>query len=291
MLQRARSTARRWLRRSGAPSEPVSHRDAADDALRHATAELAAVAHRLDASVASIALELQRLRDLTARVAAHHDAIEALGHRRRRDLGDALDRLATATTAELVARSMTAARTFDHPHDTLRWALSQAPPDGLALEFGVGAGTTLRIITPTRPRGTVFGFDSFKGLPETWRTHFDAGTFAVDAPPVVPHAELVIGLFEDTLPVWAAEHPEPLAFLHLDADLYSSTATVLEHIGDRLVDGTIVVFDEYFNYPGWPDHEHRAWTEFVERSGVGFAYVAYTRDDEQVVVRITRTGT
>jgi Macrocin-O-methyltransferase (TylF) len=128
-----------------------------------------------------------------------------------------------------------------------------------------------------RPPGTVFGVDSFAGLPEAWRTDFDTGTFAVDEPPVVPHAELVVGLFEDTLPGWLADHPEPLAFVHLDADLYSSTATVLELLAGRLVEGSIVVFDEYFSYPGWPEHEHRAWSEFVERTGTAFLRGLYAR--------------
>lgn len=146
------------------------------------------------------------------------------------------------------------------------------------------------MITPTRPRGTVYGLDSFAGLPETWRTDFEAGTFAVDELPEVQHARLVVDLFEDTLPGWVAQHPEPVVFMHIDADLYTSTATVLEHIGKRLCEGSVIVFDEYFNYPGWPEHERRAWTEFVERTGTEFTYAAYTRDDEQVVVRVAKPG-
>ena len=48
-----------------------------------------------------------------------------------------------------------------------------------------------------------------------------------------------------------------------------------------------MVFDEYFNYPGWEDHEHRAWTEFVARTGTSSTTSGYTADDEQVSVRIT----
>jgi SAM-dependent methyltransferase len=298
MLERVRLAAARRLshltrlsRERGTAAAPGADDDGvAADALRGSVDELAAVSRQLAAAVASLTGEVRGLRGLSADLAAQRDAIEDLQRRQRRDLGYALDRLATATTAEFVARHLATARAFDDPAATLRWALSQAPPDGLALEFGVGSGTTLRIITPTRPRGTVFGFDSFAGLPETWRTDFEAGTFALDEPPEVPRAELVVGAFEETLPGWAAGHTDPVVFLHLDADLYTSTATVLEHLGDRLVEGSIVVFDEYFNYPGWPEHEHRAWTEFVERTGTAFTYEGYTRDNEQVVIRVTKPG-
>jgi hypothetical protein len=50
--------------------------------------------------------------------------------------------------------------------------------------------------------------------------------------------------------------------------------------------GTVIVFDEYFNFPGWRNHEYRAWTEFVARTGTEFDYLGYTADNEQVVVRI-----
>jgi len=49
---------------------------------------------------------------------------------------------------------------------------------------------------------------------------------------------------------------------------------------------SVIVFDEFFNYPGWQDHEHRAWMEFVAREEVRFRYEAFTFDNEQVVVVI-----
>jgi hypothetical protein len=61
------------------------------------------------------------------------------------------------------------------------------------------------------------------------------------------------------------------------------------YVGPRLRPGSIVVFDEYFNYPGWEEHEHRAWMEYVELEGLRFGYEGYTVDHEQVVVRVTAT--
>ena len=48
----------------------------------------------------------------------------------------------------------------------------------------------------------------------------------------------------------------------------------------------MLVFDEFFNYPGWQLHEFRAWTEFIEQTGRTFEYLAYTGNNEQVVVRL-----
>ncbi len=133
---------------------------------------------------------------------------------------------------------------------------------------------------------TVAGFDIFTGLPETWRTGFPAGEFAQAEVPDIPAAQLVIGLFEDTLPGFLAQNDEQIAFMHLDCDLYSSTKTVLDLAGDRLAPDAVVLFDEFFNYPGWQRHEFRAWNEFIAQTGRTFEYLAYTGNNEQVVVRL-----
>ncbi|WP_420880709.1 class I SAM-dependent methyltransferase [Rhodococcus sp. (in: high G+C Gram-positive bacteria)] len=231
---------------------------------------------------------LDELAHARGQVAAVSERLDVLEQRTRRDITHALDIRATAESAQFVLDHMRTAPVFRHPHDTLRYALELVKLDGLALEFGVAGGTTLRIVSESlRATGhEVWGFDVWTGLPETWRTGFPAGEFAQQDVPSVPGAQLVSGLFEDSLPGFLAEHPGPVAFAHLDADLYSSTRTVLDLLGDRLVPGSVLVFDEYFNYPGWQEHEHRAWTEFVDRTGVRFDYLAYTADHEQVVVRI-----
>jgi predicted O-methyltransferase YrrM len=193
---------------------------------------------------------------------------------------------AARESAEFVRDHMGAVSHFGHPHATLEYALSLAPEGGLALEFGVYSGTTLGIISKHRDGRQVYGFDSFEGLPEDWRAAFPAGRFAVDAPPEVPGAELVVGWFADTLPGFLDSHDGSVDFLHVDADLYSAAVTVLDHVGPRLRPGSIIVFDEFFNYPGWQRHEFKAWEEYVARTGLLFEYVAYTYDNEQVVVKV-----
>lgn len=230
-------------------------------------------------------------RELTAALTAEADrvirSVQDVEFRSRRDLWAAAEREAAASSERFAREAMPKVPTFDDPIATLKYALSLAPAEGMALEFGVYSGRTLTVIAAAREGKQVFGFDSFQGLPEDWRSHLPAGTFKTEHVPDVPRAELVIGWFEDTLGDFLAHHPDPVAFVHLDADLYSSTVTALEHVGPRLRPGTVIVFDEYFNYPGWEQHEHRAWQEFVAKSGIEFQYAAYTYNDEQVVLTVT----
>ncbi|MFC9786937.1 class I SAM-dependent methyltransferase [Rhodococcus sp. NPDC127528] len=243
----------------------------------------------LSATNGELARVLSELALARTQIATVGERLAELEERERRDITHALDVRAAADTAAFVLDRMPTAEVRWDPHETLRYALDLVRGDGLALEFGVASGTTLTIVAEMlRPAGhDVFGFDVFTGLPEAWRTGFPAGEFARESVPAVPGAQIVEGLFEDTLPGFLASHPGPIAFAHLDADLYSSTATVLGLIGNRLRPGTVLVFDEFFNYPGWQQHEYRAWTEFVDRTGVRFEYLAYTGNHEQVVVRVT----
>ena len=94
------------------------------------------------------------------------------------------------------------------------------------------------------------------------------------------------GLFDATLPGFLEEHQGPIAFLHIDCDIYSSTDTVLRATENRLVEGSIIAFDEFFNYHGWRLHEYKAFNEFIERTGYSFEYLGFS--GTEVSVRITK---
>jgi hypothetical protein len=72
----------------------------------------------------------------------------------------------------------------------------------------------------------------------------------------------------------------------MDCDLYDSAKIVFDLLGDRIAPGTIIVFDEYFNYPDWRLHEYKAFQEFVTRKGVKYEYIGLVPFQEQVAVRI-----
>jgi hypothetical protein len=229
----------------------------------------------------------QAQEDLRRLIGRTVDRVGELEIRMRRDITLAGDQHAALEASVFATEQMTTAKQCAYAHETFEYALTLAPAGGLALEFGVYSGATLKVIAAARGGEQVFGFDSFKGLPSDWRSGFPAGIFQVEDPPDVPGADLVIGLFEDTLPEFLESHAGVVDFLHVDSDLYSSAKTVLDQVGPRLAVGSIIVFDEFFNYPGWRQHEYRAWAEYVERTGVQFDYRAYSSDNEQVVVQIT----
>lgn len=188
----------------------------------------------------------------------------------------------------------------------LAYAMNELAPkldlDSLWLEFGVWRGGSLSFISKTSKRlgrrRKVYGFDSFRGLPETWRTStgilgdswakrwvakgaFDLGGEAPELFVDTSAAAFVVGWFNESIPPFMAEETGPVSFVHVDSDLYSSAITALSAVTPRLVSGAVIVFDELINYPGFRDGEIRAlyeWLhspEFRDSSLTGIQVVGY----------------
>ena len=190
-------------------------------------------------------------------------------------------------TADYIEKYMICVPTFPHPEDILNFALSQISKRGLVLEFGVYSGNTINQIAKKLSDTIIYGFDSFEGLPENWRSGFYKGTFKRKEMPIVePNVELIVGWFDDTLKDFVKEHNQYCSFLHIDCDLYSSTKTIFEELGNYIQTGTVILFDEYFNYPGWKNGEFKAFQEFVGKNSVRYEYIAYCDGMEQVAVKI-----
>jgi hypothetical protein len=148
---------------------------------------------------------------------------------------------------------------------------------GLMLEFGVFSGSTINFMAK-KTTNTIYGFDSFEGLPESWgRTDmiFNKGAFNLKGklPKVHQNVKLIKGWFNETLPKFLEEHTGPITFLHIDCDLYSSTKTIFDLVKGRLAPGCVIVFDELLNYPGWEIHEWKAWWEMVDETGIKYEWI------------------
>lgn len=150
-----------------------------------------------------------------------------------------------------------------------------AAGSGLYLEFGVYKGKSINRIAQRIEPGPVYGFDSFRGLPERWdrgRDAYEAGHFDVGGliPNVWPNAKLIPGFFEESLPGWLEQNGAEIAFVHIDCDLYSSAKYVLTQIDPFIVPGTVILFDEICDwrdegiYQLWEEGEWQALNEWLE---------------------------
>ena len=179
-------------------------------------------------------------------------------------------------------------RVASHRFELLDTAIDSVHVNGLWLEFGVWKGESINRIA-VRSGQPVFGFDSFEGLPRAWSLRAPAGQFSLagELPPVRNGVTLIKGWFDQTLPRFWQEHPtEPIAFVHVDCDLYQSALTVLRSLKDRLVEGSILVFDEFCK-PGWiPDDEARAWREIRKETGIRFRWLGCATTGS-VALRVT----
>jgi O-methyltransferase len=127
-----------------------------------------------------------------------------------------------------------------------------------------------------------FGFDSFAGLPEIEGNDRQAGIFVsgdyrasrdqveqllIEHGFDMERAALVEGYFDQSLtPELKHQHQMgPAALVMIDCDLYQSTVPTLAFIADRLQEGTILLFDDWYCFGDSEQHgERRAFTEFLE---------------------------
>lgn len=150
----------------------------------------------------------------------------------------------------------------------------------LYLEFGVYEGASMAYFSDhLRHVDTrLFGFDSFEGLPEVWGPN-PKGTFTTNGsvPRFVDHrVQFVKGWFHETLPSFLQRpdvarmlaDPKFNVFVHLDADLYSSTLFVLTTLWHH-------VRDYYFCFDEFMGHELRALQDFRSAYPALVSFYAY----------------
>ena len=202
----------------------------------------------------------------------------------------ALREAALADTVAYITEAMPEAMIMADEFEVLAHAVKHAPDSGLVLEFGVRTGTTINYVAERMPGRALHGFDSFEGLPEDWTgwTQKEGSFGGEGLPSVADNVTLVHGWFEDSLGPFLETNDAPVALIHIDSDLYSSAKTVLDALAPRFRPGSIIVFNEYFNYPNWRAHEFRAMQEFVATQGVRYTYLCWGKFE--VAVRIDAIG-
>ena len=203
-------------------------------------------------------------------------------------------RLASESSARYMIANMRAVPNFDVDYDLHDWIvrtqLDSTLGSGLIAEFGVATGRTINHIARLKPKDIIHGFDSFEGLPEDWTSRMPKGFFRRTAVPTVrENVELHVGWFDITLPGFKAKYGDtPLQLLHIDSDLYSSAVTILNTLKDNIVPGTVIIFDEYINYPGWELDEFKAWQEHIAKHNVDYDYIGRVSRHQKVAIRVIK---
>ena len=152
----------------------------------------------------------------------------------------------------------------------------QHKEDTLWLEFGVASGNTINYISKFT-NNTVYGFDSFEGLPEKWRDGIEKGFFSRNGilPQVNSNVKLIKGWFNETLVDFIKIQNKKISFIHIDCDLYSSTKYVLDTLINYIDNNCIIIFDELVNYPGFDgdNGELKAFYEFITENNVDYEWI------------------
>lgn len=158
--------------------------------------------------------------------------------------------------------------------------LARERVQGALVECGVFTGgasafmlrSAMRNLDPLPP---YWGFDSFEGMPHAtpsdgekavqWLVDGTALDGKLEATTVnradyeivtrylketgYPHVNVVRGWFQNTLPVSRAAIG-PIALLRLDGDFYESTKACLNELAGQVVQGGVIVFDDYGAFEG-----------------------------------------
>jgi hypothetical protein len=159
--------------------------------------------------------------------------------------------------------------------------------DGYIAEFGVWQGQSINQLALFFYPKIIWGFDSFLGLEEDFSIDCLKGAFNLKGiPPLVrENVALVKGSFSKSLPDWLENNPGIFSFINIDCDTYQSTKTVLDLLGpERIVSGTVILFDEYLGFPGWEKHEFKAWKEYCNKNKIKYEYIAVC--GYQVLIKI-----
>lgn len=186
-------------------------------------------------------------------------------------------------------------KVFKQREDLYRFANSTITMPILYLEFGVYKGESIKywVEINKHPQSVFYGFDTFSGLPEHWSRlggDLKKGTFDVQGqfPQIGDNrVHFQKGLFQDTLPTFTMEQDlfkNRKLFLHLDADLYSSTMYVLCYMNEWIKAGTLIIFDEFTSGDEYMAFENYISSFRREYKVLGVSGESY----QQVLIEITK---
>lgn len=125
---------------------------------------------------------------------------------------------------------------------------------GAMAEFGVCTGGSLELLARLHPTKKIYGIDGFEGLPKPGKedTHQE-GEFALSEYEFGhlknwfnynhPNVEILKGYSPDVFKLLPEE--VQFSFVHTDVDLYQSVKDGLDYFFPRMVEGGMMLFDDF----------------------------------------------
>lgn len=156
-----------------------------------------------------------------------------------------------------------------------------APP-GHIIEVGVyKGGTAWHLARAARARGSrLFLCDTFTGIPyqdeaagDTHRVGDFSNTSLGEVRQAIPDAHYIVGTFPES--AGTELDGVEIAFAHLDCDQYQSIKDAVKFLGPKMVQGGIMVFDDYGCLMGANNAVHELFAPDMLRLGVGYGPKAH----------------
>ena len=177
--------------------------------------------------------------------------------------------------------------------------------DGDIIEFGVFKGVSLiqwatfRDILGHSSKQKIIGFDTFDKFPKTeyekdksYREKFveEAGLHSIKKNQLekifshkgIKNVELIQGDIIKTLPPFVKENKDlKIILLHIDVDIYEPTKIILDKLFDKVVDGGIIILDDYKVFPG----ETKAVDDFIKNKNINIETLSFSKKRPSFIIK------
>jgi hypothetical protein len=183
---------------------------------------------------------------------------------------------------------------FLKSNDIRKYSISRAfnnssTKENLFLEFGVYKGDSINLFGNflSDHSREIYGFDSFEGLEEEWNMndYNPIGRFSLNKknPKVLKNVTLIKGKVQNTLENFLKDKKDKkIIFAHMDMDTYIPTKYALNKIKPFLQKGSVILFDEFYGFPNWQNHEYKAFSEEFKENE--YKYIAFCESEVAVEI-------
>ena len=125
----------------------------------------------------------------------------------------------------------------------------------------------------------IIGFDSWRGLSEDWigmTKGRDKGSQLVKKPKAPNFCIFKKGnILKELNKFLSKNNKKSLNLIHFNLDTYTPTKSCLSILKPFLKKGTILIFDDFYGYPGWIMHENKAFEEFIFESEIKYKFICF----------------